>query len=63
MILEWYWLALIGFITLFLGVFAVWKTQFQGPEAGIKPRMSDFARQAVTKAAEEHKIKLDFSAD
>jgi len=63
MILEWYWLAVIGFITLILGVFAVWKTQFQGPEAGIKARMSDFATKAVVTAAEEHKINLDFSAD
>lgn len=63
MILEWYWLALIGFVTLFLGVFAVWRTEFQGPKAGIKARMQDFAKQAVATAAKEHQIKLDHSAD
>jgi hypothetical protein len=63
MILEWYWLALIGFVTLFLGLFAVWKTEFQGPKAGIKARMNDFAAEAVEKAAKEHQTKLDFSAD
>jgi hypothetical protein len=63
MILEWYWLALIGFITLFLGVFAVWRTEFQGPKAGLKARMQDFAKQAVSIAAKEHQTKLDYSAD
>ncbi len=61
MILEWYWLALIGFITLFLGVFAVWKTELQGPKAGIKARMQDFAKQAVATAAKEYKVTLDYS--
>jgi hypothetical protein len=63
MILEWYWLALIGFITLFLGMFAVWRTDFQGPKAGIKARMQDFAKQAIATAAKEHQIKLDHSTD
>jgi hypothetical protein len=63
MILEWYWLALIGFFTLFLGLFAVWRTEFQSPKAGLKARMQDFAKQAVATAANEHQIKLDYSAN
>jgi len=61
MILEWYWLAVIGFITMILGMYAVWKTEFQGPAAGIQARMRDFAKQAVATGVKDYQFKLDFS--
>jgi len=61
MILEWHWLAIIGFITMILGMYAVWKTEFQGPAAGIQARMRDFAKQAVAEGAKDYQSKLDFS--
>ena len=63
MILEWYWIALIGLITMFLGVFAVWKTELQGPAAGINARMKDFAKQAVEVASKEYQTNLDYSPE
>jgi len=59
--IEWYWLALIGFITMLVGLYAVWKTEFQGPAAGIPGRMRDFAKKAIATAERDHHVKLDYS--